>query len=146
MKSKPAVLIRRGNETPENMEASDERGLHRSAHFDGHCSRPAVYVCFQGIRIRDSHAYVLEIQRMNGNDRHTLELRAGDVVRVAFETEKGELRLQICAPDGTVIYRGNGRKASSFTLNIAQTGAYTMEVKAKQARGNIRITIKERNQ
>ena len=101
---------------------------------------------FQGIRIRDSHAYVLEIQRMNGNDRHTLELRAGDVVRVAFETEKGFLRLQICAPDGTVIYRGNGRKASSFTLNIAQTGAYTMEVKAKQARGNIRITIKERNQ
>ncbi len=101
---------------------------------------------FQGIRIRDSYAYVLEIQRMNGNDRHTLELRAGDVVRVAFETEKGELRLQICAPDGTVIYRGNGRKASSFTLNIAQTGAYTMEVKAKQARGNIRITIKERNQ
>ncbi|MDD6041717.1 MAG: PPC domain-containing protein [Clostridia bacterium] len=101
---------------------------------------------FQGIRIRDSHAYVLEIQRMNGNDRHTLELRAGDVVRVAFETEKGFLRLQICAPDGTVIYRGNGRKASSFTLNIAQTGAYTIEVKAKQARGNIRITIKERNQ
>lgn len=101
---------------------------------------------FQGIRIRDSHAYVLEIQRMNGNDRHTLELRAGDVVRVAFETEKGFLRLQICAPDGTVIYRGNGRKASSFTLNIAQTGAYTMEVKAKQARGNIRITIKDRNQ
>lgn len=101
---------------------------------------------FQGIRIRDSHAYVLEIQRMNGNDRHTLELRAGDVVQVAFEMEKGELRLQICAPDGTVIYRGNGRKASSFTLNIAQTGAYTMEVKAKQARGNIRITIKERNQ
>lgn len=101
---------------------------------------------FQGIRIRDSHAYVLEIQRMNGNDRHTLELRAGDVVRVAFETEKGFLRLQICAPDGTVIYRGNGRKTSSFTLNIAQTGAYTIEVKAKQARGNIRITIKERNQ
>ena len=84
---------------------------------------------FQGIRIRDSHAYVLEIQRMNGNDRHTLELRAGDVVQVAFETEKGFLRLQICAPDGTVIYRGNGRKASSFTLNIAQTGAYTMEVR-----------------
>ena len=44
---------------------------------------------FQGIRIRDSHAYVLEIQRMNGNDWQTMELRAGDVVQIAFETEKG---------------------------------------------------------
>ena len=43
---------------------------------------------------------------MNGTDLHTPELQEGDVLQIRFETVKGELYMEIKAPNGTTIYRG----------------------------------------
>ena len=40
-------------------------------------------------------------QQMNGTDSHTLNLTAGDVLQVTFETQKGSLHMELTAPDGT---------------------------------------------
>lgn len=63
--------------------------------------------------LKTQDSYTLDIQQMNGADSHTLNLTAGDVLRVEFETEKGSLHMEITAPDGTVIYAGNGEKNHS---------------------------------
>ena len=94
---------------------------------------------FRGNRVINSDSYSLEITRMNGSDSHSLELRQGDVLEIRFETERGTLRMEIQGPDGVPIYSGNGTEAASFTLNIRQTGSYTILVEAKQAQGTIRI-------
>ena len=60
---------------------------------------------FTGERIKNPNAYLLDIRKMNGTDRHTLNLTAGDVLQVAFKTEKGSLRMEITAPDGTPLWR-----------------------------------------
>ena len=76
---------------------------------------------------------------MNGTDLHTLDLQAGDVLKVEFETVKGSLDLEIKAPDGTTIYRGDGKAATDFTVNISKSGVYTVNVLARHARGRISI-------
>ena len=75
----------------------------------------------------------------NGTDGHTMTLNAGDVLVIRFETEKGTLHLEIQAPDGNVLYSGNGQNAKDFTVNIAESGSYTMTVKAQSATGFIHI-------
>ena len=94
---------------------------------------------FTGSRVKNPDAYLLDIEKMNGTDLHTLELHEGDVLQIQFETEKGFLYMEIKAPDGTTIYRGNGKEITEFTVNIRERGVYTIVVKARHAKGVIHI-------
>lgn len=98
---------------------------------------------FSGSRVKNPDAYLLDIERMNGTDLHTLELREGDVLQIQFETEKGALYMEIKGPDGTTIYRGNGKETTDFTVNIRESGVYTIAVEARHAKGTIHIQLKE---
>ena len=92
---------------------------------------------FTGSRVKNPDEYLLDIEKMNGTDLHTLELREGDVLQIQFETEKGELYMEIKAPDGTAVYRGNGKETREFTVNIRESGIYTIVVEARHAKGSI---------
>ncbi len=98
---------------------------------------------FTGSRVKNPDAYLLDIEKMNGTDLHTLELRQGDVLQVRFETKKGSLYMEIKAPDGTTLYSGNGTETTDFTVNIPADGVYTVTVEARQAKGTIHIQLKE---
>ena len=100
---------------------------------------------FTGSRVKNPDAYLLDIQRMNGTDLHTLELREGDVLQIQFETEKGSLYMEIKAPDGTSLYRGNGKETTDFTVNIRESGVYTIVVEARHAKGTIHVQLAGRN-
>ena len=99
---------------------------------------------FTGKRVKNSDAYTLDIRRMNGSDSHTLTLTDGDVLQVEFETEKGSLHMEITAPDGNVIYTGNGKETTKFEIGISENGAYTVKVEARHAKGKINIRLKEK--
>lgn len=81
---------------------------------------------------------------MNGADSHTLNLTDGDVLQVTFETEKGSLHMEITAPDGTILYAGNGEEVTEFKINLSQTGAYTVTVEAQHAKGSIHIRVRDK--
>ena len=98
---------------------------------------------FTGSRIKNTDAYLLDIEKMNGTDLHTLELSQGDVLQIQFETEKGDLYMEIKAPDGTAVYRGNGKETTDFTVNIRESGVYTIVVEARHAKGTIHIRLEE---
>ena len=98
---------------------------------------------FTGNRIKNPDAYLLDIERMNGTDLHTLELHERDVLQIQFETVKGSLYMEIKAPDGTTIYRGNGKETTEFTVNIRESGVYTIVVEARHAKGTIHIQLEE---
>ena len=100
-------------------------------------------VSFTGSRVKNPDAYLLDIEKMNGTDLHTLALREGDILQIQFETEKGSLYMEIKAPDGTTIYRGNGKETTDFTVNIRESGVYTIVVEARHARGTIHIQLEE---
>ena len=98
---------------------------------------------FTGSRVKNPDAYLLDIEKMNGTDLHTLELQEGDVLQIQFETVKGSLYMEIKAPDGTAIYRGNGREITEFTVNIRESGVYTVVVEARRAQGTIHVQLEE---
>lgn len=98
-------------------------------------------VGFTGSRVKNPDAYLLDIEKMNGTDLHTLELREGDVLQIQFETEKGSLYMEIKAPDGTTIYCGNGKENTDFAVNIRESGVYTIAVEARRAKGIIHIQL-----
>ena len=98
---------------------------------------------FTGSRVKNPDAYLLDIEKMNGTDLHTLELHEGDVLQIEFETEKGELYMEIKAPDGTAIYRGNGEETTEFAVNIRESGVYTIVVEARRAQGTIHVRLEE---
>lgn len=99
---------------------------------------------FTGSRVKNSDAYLLDIQKMNGTDLHTLELCEGDILQIQFVTEKGDLYMEIKGPDGTTVYRGNGKETTEFTLNIRENGVYTIVVEARRAKGIIHIQLMEK--
>ena len=94
---------------------------------------------FDGTRVANPDSYRLDIEQMNGTDTHALELNAEDTLTIHFETEHGELHMEIKAPDGTLIYTGNGEEATDFTVNISENGEHSVFVEAKGARGKISI-------
>ena len=96
---------------------------------------------FTGSRVKNPDAYLLDIEKMNGTDLHTLELSRGDVLQIQFETEKGELYMEIKAPDGTAVYRRNGKETTDFTVNIRESGVYTVVVEARHAKGTIHVQL-----
>ena len=98
---------------------------------------------FTGSRVKNPDEYLLDIEKMNGTDLHTLELREGDTLQIEFETGKGELYMEIKAPDGTAIYRWNGEETTDFTVNIRESGVYTVVVEARRAKGTIHVQLEE---
>lgn len=96
---------------------------------------------FTGSRLKNPDAYLLDIEKMNGTDLHTLELLKGDALHIRFQTEQGSLYLEIKAPDGTSVYRGNGQDVTDFTVNAPENGVYTILVEARRARGSIQIYV-----
>ena len=94
---------------------------------------------FDGNRAANPYFYRLDIERMNGTETHTMELDAGDELEIHFETERGKLHMEIKASDGAIIYMGNGEEATDFTVNISESGAYIVLVKAHGAKGAIYI-------
>ena len=98
---------------------------------------------FTGSRVKNPDAYLLDIEKMNGTDLHTMELSQGDVLQIEFETEKGELYMEIKAPDGTAVYRGNGKETTDFAVNIRESGVYSIVVEARRAKGTIHIRCEE---
>ena len=98
---------------------------------------------FTGSCVKNPDEYLLDIEKMNGTDLHTLELCEGDVLDVQFETVKGSLYMEIKAPDGTAVYRGNGKETTDFTINIRESGVYTVVVEARRAQGTIHVRLEE---
>lgn len=96
---------------------------------------------FEGNVIRNADVYELDIKTMTGTDRHTMQLKEGDILQVQFETVKGTLHMEIKSPDGTVVYSGNGKETKSFSLKIQEDGVYTISVKARRAKGKIHVNL-----
>ena len=95
--------------------------------------------CFVGSRTAEAGFYRLDINRMTGFDRFTMELSAGDTLAVQFETVKGSIYMEIKEPDETILYSGNGKGVTEFTVNISECGTYSIYVEAHRAKGTVYI-------
>jgi len=95
--------------------------------------------CFGGCRTAEAGFYQLDIDHMTGSERFTMELSAGDTLAVQFETVKGSIYMEIKEPSGALLYAGNGKGTTDFTVSISEGGVYFVHVEAHNAKGMIHI-------
>ena len=50
--------------------------------------------------------------------------------------------MEIKEPDGNILYAGNGRGVSDFTVNISESGVYSIIVETHHAKGRVHIQQK----
>lgn len=50
--------------------------------------------------------------------------------------------MEIKEPDGNILHAGNGRGVSDFTVNISESGTYSIYVEAHHAKGSVHIQQK----
>ena len=50
--------------------------------------------------------------------------------------------MEIQAPDGSPLYQGNGKGVIEFTVNISESGTYSIFVEAHHAKGTVYIQQK----
>lgn len=94
-------------------------------------------------RTAGSDSYGLNAESMTGTDSYQMELQEGEVLAVHFETIRGSMCMEIQAPDGTPLYQGNGKGVTEFTVNISESGIYSIFVEAHRAKGIIQVQRKE---
>lgn len=101
---------------------------------------------FTGKNVKNPDAYELDIEYMNGRDEHALSLRENDALRVHFEVISGSLRMEIAAPDGSILYSGNGTAETDFAVNIPADGEYGICVTGRRAQGTIRVQAESKKE
>lgn len=95
---------------------------------------------FDGSSAKNTDSYKLDVKVMNCTDSHTFELNQGDTLKILFEAEKGSLNMKITAPDGTVLYQGDGT-VKDFTVEAPMQGVYPIVVTGKNAKGSIHVDV-----
>ena len=95
--------------------------------------------CFVGSRTAEAGSYRLDIDRMTGTDSLTMELTVGDALNIHFTVTKGSMGMKIKDPGGDTLYAGNGETVSDFTVNIPQSGVYSIILEAHHAKGTVCI-------
>ena len=98
--------------------------------------------CFVGNCAVTPDAFRLDIDRMTGTDSLAMELTAGDTLNIQFTTAKGSMQLEVKTPGGNTLYAGNGKTISDFTVNIPESGVYSIIVEAHHAKGTVYIQQK----
>ena len=68
-----------------------------------------------------------------------MELSTGDTLAVQFETVKGSIYMEIKDPGKTTLYAGNGKSVTEFSVNISESGTYSIYVEAHHAKGMVYI-------
>ena len=95
---------------------------------------------FDGERISDTGCFALQFERMNMTDSETMALEEGDILHVSWRIESGQIDVVVGMEGEEAIYQANGRTAgdkAEFEVEIPQTGAYTITVTAREAKGQI---------
>lgn len=81
-------------------------------------------------RTAGSDSYGLNVESITGTDSYQMELQEGEILAIHFETVRGSMCMEIQAPNGNPLYQGNGKGVTEFTVNISESGTYSILVEA----------------
>ncbi len=93
---------------------------------------------YNGDRILGEDQFTLDFTAMNGEQTHTLLLKAGDILHCVWRIDQGDVDIMISIAE-TKIYQGNRIDQAAFDLTIPADGDCTVSVKGTRAAGRIDI-------
>lgn len=96
---------------------------------------------FKGDRTKNPDLYDLKIESMNGRDTHTMYASKGQIIVVKYDITEGQANLEISRKGGAPIYNEKGIKQASISFDVTESGEYTIILRAKRAKGMLRVEI-----
>ena len=100
------------------------------------------YIEYQGVLVGDvslrENGEIAIVVCREYQNRHIGRRCVLEMLRLAREKRMARV-MKINAADGTLLYAGSGKDATSFALNIQESGAYTVAIEARRAKGSIYI-------
>ena len=98
---------------------------------------------FDGTRVRNPDAYLLTFSCMNQDDAHSMHMKIGDELRVAYEIQRGRVDVRVDVDGEETLYRGDRVGSGSFALPAEHDGTYTVSVHAENAAGRLSFTVEK---
>lgn len=92
---------------------------------------------FSGNIAADDTYYDMIFDWLDATYTYDMYLEQGDSVEVFLEKERGNVSAVIQLGDEEPVYQGDDMAASSFAVNIKQTGNYTVKITGREAKGHI---------
>ena len=100
------------------------------------------YIEYQGVLVGDvslrENGKIAIVVCREYQNRHIGRRCVLEMLRLAREKRMARV-MKINAADGTLLYAGSGKDATSFALNIREGGAYTVAIEARRAKESIYI-------
>lgn len=94
---------------------------------------------FDGSRMANEDGFSMTYNMFDRQEQAVLHLETDDTLHVQLAHTGGNIDLVVGMEDQEPIYRGSGLDNASFTLNIHQTGDYTIAVTGHKAKGSLAL-------
>ncbi len=97
---------------------------------------------FDGSRTGNDSEFIMEYSVLDTTDRQDLIVESGDTISGKIIVNKGSLSIKIQKDEEEPIYENNEISASNeFDVEIDESGAYTIEVTGKGAKGSVSFIV-----
>ena len=90
-------------------------------------------------------AYAVTMTDWNGTHTLTMNLSAGDEVRVEIQCSSGSVSLEMTGKSGSAPYSGKALSDMMFTVSAEEADSYTFEIKGSHATGSLGIARRTDN-
>ncbi|MBC5582174.1 hypothetical protein H8S23_11710 [Anaerofilum sp. BX8] len=100
---------------------------------------------FDGSRLGNDSQLVMKYKVFNGTDSQQLKLEKGDLLEIQLvNSGEGVLRATVQKDEETPIFEQDDVSIDRTTLEIGESGVYTVTVTGERARGSVSFIKKEK--
>jgi hypothetical protein len=96
---------------------------------------------FTGSRVRNPDCYLLDSEKMNGKESHTIHMEEGTVMNVDALVSKGSIGVTIGIENENPIYISDSIETGDFQITAETAGDYIISVDAKHFAGELNFKV-----
>ena len=85
-------------------------------------------------------AFDVTMDDWNGSNTFSMELAAGDEVKVDIHCSSGSVALNVTGKNGSAPYSGKALSDMAFTVTVEDADTYTFTLNGSKATGNLTVT------
>lgn len=96
---------------------------------------------FDGVRTGNDKEFMMEYTLLDTTGFQEIALEAGDRIDAEIVVDDGNLSIKIQKENERPVYESSGIFFSNeFTVNVEESGTYTISVTGKRAKGSVRFS------
>ncbi|NLT95842.1 MAG: hypothetical protein GXW85_10000 [Clostridia bacterium] len=93
---------------------------------------------------KNGTGFTMDFKKWSAKNKCELSLKKGDVLQVEVDRQDGKIALTISGKKGSQPYTGNNLETGIFTVTVAETDEYLIEISGKETTGKVIIKKVER--